>query len=272
MTMRMFPAIAKYYLYSFFKRSSGINSKTRNLKFIVSLTTYPPRLNTVFLAIESLLNQDLKPDKIILWLSTMEISPSDLPRSLLRLQVRGLEIRWVDENVKSYKKLIYSIVEFSDYHIVTADDDFMYHRWFLRGLYESYQKYPNCISAYRCLLMSRTADKQFSPYNTWQFVTYQTPSYDIFPTSGGGVWYPMGTLNQKITDKLFMQLSPSSDDIWFKAMSLLNQTKSVMAKSHVVEFPLITLNNSQKERLWQQNKTNNDKQLKAVFDYFKLYN
>ena len=53
---------------------------------IISLTTYPGRINTVWLAIETLLRQSVKPDAIILWLSTDQFkSLSDIPHSLLVL-------------------------------------------------------------------------------------------------------------------------------------------------------------------------------------------
>ncbi|SMM97650.1 Putative glycosyltransferase [uncultured Candidatus Thioglobus sp.] len=235
------------------------------------MTTYPPRLSSVYLTIESLLNQTLKPDKIVLWLSALEISPDDLPNNLLKLKNRGLEIRFVDENIGAYKKLIYAIQTLPDYHIVTCDDDLMYPKWFLADLHQSYLRHPDCISAYRCRTMLKLSERQFLSYNKWQFSRSQIPSYQIFSTNGGGTWYPPGSLNAKITDRLFMQLAPTGDDIWFKAMGLLNHTKTVMAKASSIDFPAINIQNSQAETLWQQNIYKNDAQLKAVFEHFDLY-
>lgn len=262
--------IIKYKIYNTFRRISGVNTQPRDFKVLVSLTSYPPRLKTVFLVIESLLNQSFKPDKIILWLSTSEIKPTDIPNNLLKLKSRGLEIKWVDENIKSYKKLIHAIEAFSDYHIVTCDDDLMYHNWFLQGLYQSYKRHPDCISAYRCRTMRKTNNQQIAPYATWLYTKETQPSHRIFPTSGGGIWYPPHSLDKRITNRIFMTLSPSADDIWFKSMSLLKQTKVVMAGEKVIEFPLIDLNQSQAETLWQINRQANDEQLKTVFKYFGL--
>lgn len=261
----------KYTVYHWLKRSSGVNSEPRNIKLLVSLTSYKPRLETVFLTIESLLAQTFKPDKIVLWLSATEIKAAELPNSLVNLKARGLEIRWVDENVKSYKKLVYVAENFSDYHCVTCDDDLMYPSWFLHDLHASYQQHPECISAYRCRAMNKIDNNQLLPYNQWLFHNSQVPSYNVFSTNGGGTWYPPNTLSKQITDRVFMTICPSADDVWFKAMSLLNHTKTVMVKPESIDFTTIYANKSQADTLWATNSKTNDQQLKAVFEHFKLY-
>lgn len=263
--------VLKYRLYHAVRRQSGVNTQLRKLQLIVSLTSYPRRIDSVFLTIESLLNQTLKPDKIILWLSTAEITPNDLPDKLRTLKSRGLDIRFVDENIKSYKKLIYAFEEFSDYHIVTCDDDILCPNWFLQGLYESYQIHPQAISTYRCRVMSKLSADALSPYLCWPFANNRTPSYNIFPNGGGGTWYPPNSLAPDITNRLFMKLAPTGDDIWFKAMSLLAKTESVVAKSRSIDFPYIYIQHAQAETLWQKNIYENDSQVKAVFDHFNLY-
>jgi len=61
--------IEPYYgICSIFKNKIGITSDKREQKLIVRLTSIPDRINRVFLTIESLLQQSLKPDQIILWL------------------------------------------------------------------------------------------------------------------------------------------------------------------------------------------------------------
>ena len=54
---------------------------------IVSLTSYPPRIKTVHLTIESLLMQTQRVKKILLWLSPEEFpnKEDDLPSELLNL-------------------------------------------------------------------------------------------------------------------------------------------------------------------------------------------
>ena len=74
-------------------------------EIIISLTTYSLRIHNVYIALESLLNQTIKPNRIILWLAEEEFNEANLPISVLRLKERGVEIRFC-EDYKSYKKLI----------------------------------------------------------------------------------------------------------------------------------------------------------------------
>lgn len=262
----------KYQIYNLFRTKSGLNQSPRKLPLIVSLTSYPPRFNSVFLTIESLLNQNLRPDKIILWLAQEEINQKPLPRNLTKLKARGLEIRTVEENIKSYKKLIYALEEFSHCLIITCDDDLMYPARFLQGLYRSYQQYPDCISAYRGWIMKWQNAHKLMPYLQWGRPNHQhqKPCDALFPTTGGGVLYPPNALHKKTTDRIFMTLCPYADDVWFKAMSLLNHTKVVMVKNKNIDFP--NIKNAKSQRLWQINRHKNDEQLQKVFNYFKFKN
>ena len=268
--------IPRHWISYALRRRAGVNTRRRDFKLLVSLTSYPARLPSVFLTIESLLSQTLKPDRIILWLAKSELGQEEIPLRLRKQQERGLEIRFVNENLRSYKKLVYAVVAFSDHHIVTCDDDMMYPKGFLQGLYRGYRRHPDCIIAYRSRVMSRSGECQLSTYNQWPFYNrtlHNIPEhgYSIFPTANAGIWYPPHSLDAQISDRVFMSLCPTADDIWFKAMSLLARTKVVMAKSHSIIFPTIHIRSAQRTSLWSVNASDNDRQLKAVFDNFNLY-
>ena len=53
-------------------RALGITENKRDTKIIVSLTSFPERMDDVHYTLYSLLNQEFKPDEIILWLSQEE--------------------------------------------------------------------------------------------------------------------------------------------------------------------------------------------------------
>lgn len=132
----------------------GLSNKKQKPALIVSLTSYPERINTVSQAINTLLQQTLKPDKLILWLANEQFPNKelDLPADLLKLKELGLEINWC-EDLKSYKKLIPSLHLFPDDIIVTADDDLYYQPDWLESLYKSYLKNPDCIHTRKKLLI-----------------------------------------------------------------------------------------------------------------------
>ena len=64
------------------KNNYRLNNNNKKEKIIVSLITYNKRINTVFLAIESIFEQIVKPDKIILWLDKNEFSIDTIPFTL----------------------------------------------------------------------------------------------------------------------------------------------------------------------------------------------
>lgn len=84
----------------------GITVKKREQKIIVSLTSFPKRIDTLWITIETLLRQSMKPDEIILWLAEEQFNGIDsLPKALLEQQKRGLTIRFCDD-LRSHKNII----------------------------------------------------------------------------------------------------------------------------------------------------------------------
>ena len=57
----------------------------RQPRVIVSMTSYPGRIETVHLALQSILNQTQKADKVILYLSAGQFlhKENDLPKELI---------------------------------------------------------------------------------------------------------------------------------------------------------------------------------------------
>ena len=196
-------------------------------ELIVSLTSYPARINTVNQTIESLLNQSLKADKVILWLAEEQFpnKEKDLPRQLLDLVPQGLTIDWC-EDIKSYKKLIPALKKYPDAIIVTADDDLLYDNKWLEQLYNAYLKNPHYIHCHRAHYLT-FENKQILPYKRWkQNISKVKPNTNNFLTGVGGVLYPPNCFYKDILRKdLFMKLAPQADDIWFWAMCVLNNKK-----------------------------------------------
>lgn len=96
-------------------QNTGIDKNSgRNPGIIVSLTSFPARINMVHETIDTLLEQTLKPDKIVLWLTKNQFpnGDKDLPSNLLRQKKFGLEIEYYEENIKSYTKLLPSLQKY----------------------------------------------------------------------------------------------------------------------------------------------------------------
>ncbi|MCQ2753676.1 MAG: glycosyltransferase, partial [bacterium] len=225
----------------------GLNNAETNPKLIVSLTSYPARIGTVHLTINTLLRQTLKPNKLILWLADSQFpnKEDDLPQELLQLKTLGLEIKWC-EDLKSYKKLIPAIQEFPDDIIVTVDDDLYYKEDFLEILYNSYKKNPDNIHARRAnniKIKKRRRVLRVEPH--YSNINYMS-SFNNFLMGGGGVLYPPHSLHKDIYNiEQIKTLIPTHDDIYFWGMAVLNGTPITLVKDDDINMYQIeeTLNN-----------------------------
>lgn len=269
---------ARYFTYLYeiknsFSKDSGIQKEKRPIPIIVTLTSFPKRYDVVHLTIESLLNQKMKPDEVILWISKQEGSDETLPKKITRLKERGLTIKYVDGNIRSYKKLVCALTEYKDAILITVDDDTLYPNTLVSGLYNSYEKNKDCIIANRCTFIQKSNEKELRPYLEWKERNEREPSFNQFPTGVGGILYPPDSLNKEVFDQdIFLDICPNADDVWFKAMGMLNGTKTVMNEGFG-EDKFITIKKAQKNSLWQINvvENKNDEQLKKVFDHYNLY-
>lgn len=257
----------------------GVTTVKRNPELIVSLTTIPERIGTVELCLDCLLRQSLKPDRLILWLSESNevgkplISKSELPANLLRLVPRGLEIRWC-EDIRSYRKIIPTMRAHPDALIVTADDDILYPRYWLKLLYNAYQKEPQYVHCHRAHLIRYDTTGFALPYSQWNVLAdgYQGPSLDLFPTGVGGALYAPDHLHPEVLNEAaFMALCPKADDVWLKAMSLLVNVQCKKVAPRTIQLMEVRIPNNR--TLFFENVTlnGNDLQIKAVAEHFRIF-
>lgn len=236
--------------------SYGLNTKQRDIKIIISLTTFPDRINEVAIVINQLLTQTLKPDKLILWLAYEQFPNKEynLPKKLLNLKEFGLEIRWC-EDLRSYKKLIPTLKEFPNDIIVTYDDDIYYPADSLKNLYNAYLKKQNCICTHRYskVYFENNNLKFFnSKKNIFDNSTKTNSSYFNTIIGCGGVLYPPNSLNKEVLNiKKLLKLSSTQDDIWFWAMAVLNHTQIKVVDGF--DTNLFTVENTQQSGLCKIN-------------------
>ena len=243
---------------------------------IVSMTSHPARIPWVHLCIKSLLRQELKPDHLILWLAKEQFpkGEKDLPRKLLKLEKKGLEIKWC-EDLKSHKKYYYSMLQYPDSIVITVDDDVFYEKDMTKVLYESFLRHPYAISCMRAHRITFDSLKKIAPYKEWKYEDkelFDIPSYQMIPTGVGGVLYPPHSLREEVFDKdKINKLCLNADDIWLKVMSVANNYPSVLADEENKEPKLIK--KMQDSALFKQNvfENANDVAIKNIFEEFNTY-
>lgn len=236
----------------------GLTIEKRNPKVIVSLTTFPARINMVYKTISTLLQQTEKPDELILWLADSQFPNRELPENLTRLQEFGLTIKWC-EDIRSYKKLIPTLAEYPDDIIITVDDDYYYDKNLIKTLLEEHSKNPDCIIGGRSMLIVLKPKRHKLIRRSYIYDKTYLPSY-LNPFIGySGVLYPPHCLHNEVMDKSkFMEIIPTNDDAWFWINAVRNRTKFVPAKEGY-KLNYYTIENSQDIGLYQVNGDNSTK-------------
>lgn len=225
-----------------------------NSKIIVSLTTYPARIGGVWLTAASLLQQTMKPCKVILWLAKEQFPQRKIPGNLEKLKKRGLEIRFC-EDLKPHKKYYYAMREYPDYYIVTADDDIFYPENHIEGLWKGHEKYPDTIIAHWSHQILMNDQGGFQPYNDWLDNEESAPQFATLAVGCNGVLYPPGCLpsdafqRQKIEKYVLY-----TDDLWLKCMEILKGYKAVNCnETSLIYFNQLSTRNA---GLWKSNTGN----------------
>lgn len=255
----------------------GVTAAHKDHSIVVSLTSFDKRINDVHLCIESLFQQSLKADRIVLWLSRQDFPTEDLPRILRQQQQRGLEIVFHDENLGPHKKIHYALARYPESLILTVDDDTLYPADMIDLLYRAHCAGPDIIHCHKGHRIGLDKNGRVLPYKQWQRGTREAqPSRLVLPTGVGGVLYFPGCFDDNVSDKdAFMRLAPRMDDIWLKAMSLKKGTLCrPVQDDRVWGSRFLTIEGSQAHALKRKNKSKldgNDIALKAVFDEYALW-
>lgn len=240
---------------------------------IVSLTTFPARIERVWLVLESLLRQKKLPSKIVLWLSQDQFPnrEADLPRNLEFYRNRELiDIRFVDGDLRSHKKYYYAFREFPNDIIITVDDDLFYASTVIRDLMDLHAENPNVVCCLRAYEVLKVRNKGLASYREWKLLnTAFGPKSSLFHTSGGGTLYKKSFFSEEVlNEKVFKKICFYADDVWLNMMLQMSGTKSVRGAYYSHLLPI----KNKSEKLSYQNVSGggNDKQIQAIVDYYGL--
>lgn len=246
---------------------------SRNEKIIVSMTSFPARINDIWICIESLMRQSFKPDAIELYLSLKQFPDRKIPSSLEPLKKRGLLITFVEDDIRSYKKYYYAMLNHPNDCVVTVDDDVYYPEDALQNLIELHKLYPNSVCANRVHKICYKKNGTIKPYRKWihNYKGDRTPQERLFVTGVGGVLYPPNSLDDEVFNiEKAREICPMADDVWLNFSAYKKGTKIVGSGKYNKDF--IAVGTTQKEKLVSKNvfEGGNDKQIQSVIEYFKI--
>lgn len=229
-------------------------------RVIVSLTSYPARIEYVSRVVRSVFAQRTLPDLTVLYLSRDQFPSGEegLPKELLDCRGSDFRIQWVSGDMRSHKKYLYSTRQFADDLVITIDDDIICRNTLVEELLEGHEKHPHCVVAIRAHRIKFDPAGRMLPYGSWDMEVGNTlpglcdvPRRSLFATSGAGLLLPSCSLPDAAFDeRAILATCPNADDVWLKAMTTL------------AGYPTVTLpgwqgvdciEGSQETSLWESN-------------------
>lgn len=195
------------YPYQYYK----INPNT-NDNIIVSLTTRPNRMNLLFLVINNIITQTVLPKHIYIYLNNEEIKTDieeiefknnfELLKDL-ESKIDILTIKYIDDNNKSYNKLLPVLKDFPNKYILTIDDDMEYADNLIEKLYEVSTEHKD---------RSKIVSSKGGGFAGIRLIH-----------GNGGIFYPPNSFNNEVFNiEIAKLLCNYNDDMWFSFMLYLN--------------------------------------------------
>lgn len=258
--------------YSKVYASSYLSEHHIEKKLVISLTSFPARISKLWMVIECLKRQTIKPDLIRLYLSKEQFATINiLPDSLKLLQDECFQIILVDDDLRSHKKYYYSFQEYPTDLVLLIDDDIFYPLDMVKSMLDAYLINPHSIVCRFGYRISYTEEGTLIPYSNWKLVQEESLGNTIlFGTGGGSLFEPQLLYNDVCKKELFLKYCPLADDIWINAMVRLS-------KLNIVKLycgGLLSILFSETTHLYKENVIGgqNDKQIDSIESYYREQN
>lgn len=201
-------------------------------KLIVSFTTYKERLPYVHLMVKSLLENTMKPYKIVMTLFKDDVQY--ISKELQKYIDNGIiELITCDIDIRSHKKYYYVMQKYREYPIITVDDDVYYSKDLIKSLYNTYLKYPDCIIGRRSRVIYYDTNGLAKKYKYWDLNnSIVTPTDNILFTGVGGILYPPNAFNisEKNLEDIYKYITV--DDMYLYYLAMLNGYTNVWVKNN----------------------------------------
>ncbi len=244
---RLIDIIANVLLPIYFKitqnnpNCSLYDNKREGRKVIVSLTSFPKRLPTLWLVIETILRQTVKPDEIVLYLTASQVPDlNKLPGKLQKQQKRGLRIELVPDEIRSHTKYFYAFQQYPNDIVITVDDDLFYRSDLVEKLLQNHFQYPTAIIAN---WVKEILPNKFC-YNEWPDGDTSKLSKNMCLLGVNGVLYPPHCLYKDVFQvELIQRLCLTADDVWLTCMALMNNTAIYFTAYDYRHLPVMIHNN-----------------------------
>lgn len=228
--------IANIIVPNYLNGKHNYSSRVSNKGIIVSMTSFPARINKVWIVVECMLRQSILPDKIILWLSKEQFpDEKSVPISLRRRINPTFEIRFVEGDIRSHKKYYYVAKEYPNHLVFLVDDDLFYPTDLLERSFKSFQSNPHTVICNYGYTITYNENGSHNPYAQWVLAHEGANGDSSFFGSGGGTLFVPSMLYKDITNiELAIKLTPLADDIWLNAMVRLAGVNIILLNNGLI--------------------------------------
>lgn len=225
---------------------------------IISMASYPGRIDDVCRVWESILNQEcVEKCHCVLSLEIPEFPnrENDLPEDLKNLiESKKIEVIWHPTHIRSHKKFMSPLSKYPDNPLLVVDDDIVRSEGWLKRFFEMHEKYPNDIIAGSISYwwdqdgiihrFDDTKGVRCGGFSNVPNLIYNTAK----PSSGAGTFYPAHTFTDRrfFDENLFMSLSPTSDETWAYCFNVI-EDRTIRMLDEVFDPSLNTIKESQKD-------------------------
>lgn len=209
----------------------AVKKNTPIKPFILSVATYAPRFSSISKVFRALYEQEVYPCETHVWIPRKDAPDglASLPHEMLSafLEWGGVSVHWVDDDLGPHNKYFWIMRDCPACPVVTIDDDAILPKTLFKTLWDTHERFPNCVVATRTHRMTcceRGGAFGISPYRDWyqeQDGCVLRPSFDLLPTGLGGVLYPAGIMPKHCFDAdAIKRTCQFGDDLWLKIMEL----------------------------------------------------
>ncbi|MBR5167419.1 MAG: hypothetical protein IKW86_05050 [Salinivirgaceae bacterium] len=241
-------------------------------KVIVSLTTFPLRINNLWMVLYCIYQQTILPGKIIVVLTKEEIPQGleSLPKSLKFFLDKGVEILFTEDNLRPHNKYFYTRQKYQDRTVITIDDDGLYYKNTIERLLNLHKKYPNAICANKTTKIVLDGER-LGNYSKYKLAINHDPSHFLLALGVCGVLYPASFKYPELYNiEKIKKLALNTDDLWLKAMEILANIK--VTTGDYCAHPMV-IPSSQKKALMHTNNgplSQNDKNLMLLDSEYNI--
>jgi hypothetical protein len=236
------------------------------MKKIISFTTIPSRIEHIKPMVDSVLNQSIKPDEIVLWIARSYRRSNHNVETKIPdfIKNSNISVKYC-EDVGPFTKLYYSLKQewhHKDTIIVTVDDDVFYPKHWLKGLLKQAKRTPDKAIGYRGRILNDKLDYN-SSLKVTNAPTFRPIKVDII-TGTWGALYKVKFFDEAIFSEEVIKANFMVDDIWITGHLAKNNIDRIVIKNVGVKlFQEI----HEIDGLWYENRVNdNNNKMLAYFE------